>query len=463
MLLICCMSLFMVGLDVTAVTIALPAIHEDLAAGISGLQWTVGGYTLVLASLLMFGGSVADRFGRKRVFVLGLAVFSAGSLLCSVAPTLEFLIACRILQAVGGAMMNPVAMAIITNAFTDPRARAQAVGVRGAVYGVSMALGPVVGGVLVSEIGWRAIFWANVPLGLIAIILTLAFIPESKAARPRRFDPAGQLFVMVFFSAVTFGIIEAPSRGWTSPVILGALLGSGAALVLFVLNEQRRNEPLVDLRFFRSIPFASSIGVSIAAFATLGGFLLLTTLYLQQVRGLSPVEAGLATVPVAVTIIAVSPLSGALVGRSGARAPLLIAGLASMGSCAMLAGAGAQTPFEWLVAAYVLFGLSVGFVNAPITNTAVSGMPRAQAGVAAALATTGRQFGQTLGIALVGAVLAPHAPGQTALVAASAPAWWALTGLGALVFLLGFLATSKHAKESARRTASQLNPEALVA
>src|SRR5512133_1036186 len=196
-LLICSLSLFIVGLDVTVVNIALPSIARDLGAGVSGLQWTVDAYTVVMASLLMFSGSMADRFGRKRVFVTGLGVFSVASLLCSLAPSIELLVAFRVLQAVGASMLNPVAMSIITNTFTEARERAQAVGVWGAVFGVSMALGPVVGGTVVSAIGWRSIFWLNLPVALAAIALTLRYIPESRAPRPRRFDPAGQVLVIV--------------------------------------------------------------------------------------------------------------------------------------------------------------------------------------------------------------------------------------------------------------------------
>src|SRR3954464_4331995 len=186
---VCCLSLFIVGLDVTAVNVALPSIGRELHAGIAGLQWVVDAYTLVLATLLMLSGSTADRLGRKRIFLLGLVLFTIGSLLCSVAPGLGWLIAFRMLQAVGGSMLNPVAMSIITNVFTDPRERAQAIGIWGGVVGLSLALGPILGGVLVDSIGWRSIFWVNVPVGLAAIALTLRFVPESRAARARRLDP----------------------------------------------------------------------------------------------------------------------------------------------------------------------------------------------------------------------------------------------------------------------------------
>src|SRR3954452_22919391 len=462
---ICCLSMLLVGLDITAVNVALPSIGEDLGTGISGLQWTLDAYTLVLASLLMFSGSMGDRFGRKRIFVTGLAVFSVASLLCSLASSVELLVVFRVLQAIGGSMLNPVAMSIITNTFTDPRERAQAVGVWGAVFGVSMALGPILGGTLVSSVGWAWIFLINVPLGLAAIALTLRFVPESRATRPRRTDPVGQVLVIVLLSSVTYGIIEAPNAGWSSPVILGVFGAAGVALLGLLRYEPRLKEPLIDLRFFRSIPFSASIALSVAAFASFGGFLFLNTLYLQDVRGLSPVQAGITIVPLALMTVILSPISGRMVGRRGPRKPLAIAGIASFVACLMLVDIGPSTSTAWLVAAYVVFGIGFGFVNAPITNAAVSGMPREQAGVAAAIATTSRQFGQAVGVAIVGAIVASGAGGSTGagLASATHPAWWTLTGLGAVVLALGVLATSRRATESARRTAGILDPEAVAA
>jgi EmrB/QacA subfamily drug resistance transporter len=356
-------------------------------------------------------------------------------------------------------------MSIITNTFTNPRERAQAVGIWGAVFGISLALGPIVGGTVVSTIGWRAIFYINIPIGLIAILLTSRFIPESKAPRPRRFDPVAQALVITLLATLTYGIIEAPSHGWTSPIIVTALAASGAALLALVLYEPRRDEPLIDPRFFQSIPFTTSVITSVAVFAAFGGFLFLNTLYLQEVRDLSPIQAGLATLPMAVMTMVISPLSGRIVGRHGPRLPLIISGVGLAVGAAMLTGIGPSTPFAQLLAAYVVFGIGFGFVNAPITNAAVSGMPRAQAGVASAIATTSRQFGQTLGVAIVGAIITSgaSASAHAGLAAASHPAWWTLTGCGVLVLLLGLLATTSQARASALRTARTLNPEALAA
>src|SRR5580698_1886436 len=248
---ICCMSLFIVGLDVTIVNIALPSIGRELHAGVSGLQWTIDAYTLVLASLLMLSGSTADRIGRRRTLQTGLAIFTLGSLLCSVAPGLGWLVGFRMLQAIGGSMLNPVAMSIITNTFIEPRERARAIGIWGGVVGLSMALGPLTGGILVETVGWRAIFWVNIPVGIAAIILTALFVPESRAARARRLDPVGQVLVVALLASLTYGIIEGPNAGWGSAKILACFALAAAALICLVVYEPRRNEPLLDLRFFR--------------------------------------------------------------------------------------------------------------------------------------------------------------------------------------------------------------------
>ncbi len=458
---ICSMSLLIVGLDVTIINVALPTIGRDLHASISGLQWTLDAYTLVLASLLMLSGSTADRFGRRRTFIIGLSVFVIGSLLCSVAPSLAWLVVARMLQAVGGSMLNPVAMSIVTNTFTVPHERAQAIGVWASVLGISMALGPVVGGLLVNASGWRSIFWINIPVGLIAIVLTSLYVPESRAPRARRVDVVGQVLVITLLSSMTYGIIEAPNHGWGSRVIVTCFAVTLISLVTLLAYEPRRNEPLIDMRFFRSIPFASATVIAICAFASLGGFLFLNTLYLQDVRGLSPLQTGLDTLPMAAMAMFLPPISGRIVGRHGSRIPLVIAGGALIVSCSMLVRLSASTSYTWLFSAYVIFGLGFGFVNPPITNAAVSGMPRAQAGVAAGIASTSRQIGQTLGVAVVGALVTSRiGRGLHVNIAnASRAGWWTLMGFSLAILVLGIVSTSRSALQSALRTASALNPE----
>ena len=289
---VCCTSLFMVGLDLTIVNVGLPSIGRDLHAGVSGLQWTVAAYTITLAALLMFSGAVADRIGRRTIFQVGLSLFTLGSWLCSLAPGLGALIAFRVLQGVGGSMLNPAALGIITNTFTGPAERARAIGVWDGVFGLSMALGPLLGGVLVGAAGWRGIFWANIPVGLAAISLTALFVPDSKAPRSRRADPAGQFLIIVMLGSLAYAIIEGPTDGWHSPQIFGFFALSAAALSVLLAYEPRREEPMLDFRFFRSVPFAGANLTAVCAIAAMAGFLFLSTLYLQDVRGLSALQAG---------------------------------------------------------------------------------------------------------------------------------------------------------------------------
>ncbi len=457
------MSLLIVGLDNTIVNVALPSIQRELHTSVSGLQWTVDAYTLVLASLLMLSGSMGDRLGRRRVFELGLVLFTLGSLLCSLAPTLGFLIAFRMLQAVGGSMLNPVAMSIIRNVFTDPRERAQAIGIWGATVGISLALGPVVGGALVDTAGWPAIFWINIPVGLLALVLTFRFVPESRALRARRIDPVGQVLVIVLLASLTYAIIEAPSSGWLSTQTLGLFALSALALVGLVAYEPRRGDPLLELRFFRSVPFSSASAIAVCAFAGLAGFLFLNTLYLQDVRHLSAFTAGLYTLPIAAMTLIFSPLSGRLVGRHRSRTALLAGGLGLMLGGALLTGIGSTTPLPSLLPAYFVFGIGFGMVNAPITNTAIAGMPPAQAGVAAAVASTSRQVGQTLGVAIVGAIVAENtgAVGR-GFMAASHAGFWIVAGCGLAVILLGLASTTAWASATARRVAGQLSGQELA-
>jgi EmrB/QacA subfamily drug resistance transporter len=455
---ICCMSILMVGMDVTIVNVALPSIGRDLHAPVSSLQWTTAAYTVVLASLLMLGGSTADRLGRARVFKCGLALFTLASLACSLAPSVGWLVAARVLQGAAGAMLNPVAMSIIRNTFEDPRERAQAIGIWGAVVGISMALGPVLGGVLVG-LSWRAVFLVNIPIGLAAIALTARFVPESRAPRPRRPDPVGQLLVIVMLASLTSAIIEGPGHGWGSPWIVGLALTAAVSLVTLVHYELHRVDPLIELRFFASRPFAAATVIAIAAFTAFGGFLFLNTLYLQEVRGLSPLSAGLCTLPLAAMTVVCSPISGRVVGSRGVRWPLVVGGLGLGVGSLMLVSLSPDTSLGWLLAAYCIFGLGFGAVNPPITNAAVSGMPPSQAGVAAAVATTSRQVGLTLGVAVVGALATARVDGSLPehLAAASHAAWWLIAAIGAGIVALGLAASTPAAHASAERTAARLH------
>jgi EmrB/QacA subfamily drug resistance transporter len=460
---ICCLSLLLVSMDVTIVNVALPAIRRDLSTTTAGLQWVIDAYTLVLASLLMLSGSIADRFGRRRVFQIGLALFTAASALCSLAPSLGVLVAFRMLQAVGASMLNPVAMSIITNVFIEPKARARAIGTWGAVVGVSMGLGPLIGGALTESVGWRSIFWINVPIGLAAIGLAQLFVPESKAPHARRADPLGQVLMFSALLAVTYAIIEGPRLGWGSPLVTGLFAGTVAAIVALVVYEPRLEEPLLDLRFFRSVPFSSATLVAVLSFSAFSGFLFLNALYLQEVRGLAPFQTGLYTLPLALATVVCSPVSGWLIGRSGTRTPLVLAGAGIATSALLLASLDAGTPIARVITAYVVFGVGFGLVNAPITNTAVSGMPRARAGLAAAVASTSRQVGASLGVAL-GGTIAQGRAGSAGNLIAGMHAFFGLAAVAGLcIVALGVLSSSAWGRETLRRTAALIEEGDRVA
>jgi EmrB/QacA subfamily drug resistance transporter len=451
---ICCASMIVVVMDISIVNVALPAIRHDLHASVSGLQWTVDAYTLVLAGFLLLAGSTADRFGRRRIFQIGLTAFGLGSLLCSLAPSIGWLIAARALQAVGGTMLNPVALAIVATTFSDPAERARAIGVFGSVSGLSLALGPILGGGLVDGFGWHAIFWVNVPIVVVAIVCTALFVPESRAARARRFDPVGQSLVVVILSSVVYAIIESKRLGWSSPVILGLLVVAALGVLGILGYEPRRADPLLELRLFRSVPFSSAILMAFFALCGFGAFLFVTTQYLQDVRGMSALTAGLCLLPVGVLVVVLSPFTGRLVGTRGPRLPLVIAGVAlALGGGASI-WLGPATPLPAVLAIYLLFGVFLGMVNTPITNTAVAGMPRSMAGLAASLGSAGRQTGITVGVAIAGTIVGSSLTrGGPAFTSAGHGVWWLVLGLGTGIQSLALLSTSPRALATAGRAA----------
>ncbi|BDD82533.1 MFS transporter [Tsukamurella pulmonis] len=433
----CSLSLLISSMDVTIVNVALPAIGRQMQASVTHLQWVVDLYTLTLASLLVLSGATADRFGRRRVFRIGLTVFAAGSLLCSIAPTIDVLIGARAIQALGGSMLTPVALSIVTAVFTEPSERARAIGVWGAVVGVSTAIGPLVGGLLIDALGWRSVFWVNLPVCAVALALTYAVVPESKASRPRSIDPLGQvLAIAVMFTAV-FGLIER------APLML---LLSAATLVAFLAHERRHPSPFIDLRFFRSIPFSAATLTAVCAFAGFGAFLFTMSLYLQTVRHFTAVQTGLMFLPMAVCVLLASPVSGRWVARFGPRPSLLGAGALMTAAATALTTVDAHTPVPELGVVFAAFGIGFGLVNAPITNSAVSGMPLDRAGAAAAVASTSRQLGISLGVALCG------------LVAGDA-LWWAVAAFAAVVIALALVSTGARAERSRARIAPLLEAQ----
>ena len=453
MLAICCLSQFIVGVDNTIVTIALPAIRSSLHASFASAQWTVDAYQIVLGAFLVSAGATADRWGRRRTLQTGLGIFAAGSLLCGISPNVGWLIAFRVLQALGGSMMNPVAMAIISHAYPNPKRRAKAFGVWSGVYGLSMAAGPVTGGLLVAYVGWRSIFWATAPIAVAAIVLCARFVPESRGLPARRIDPVGQALLVCGLTALTFSIIEGHTLGWTSGQVVTPLAVCVLCAAGFLRWEARHPEPLIDLSFFRSIPFSAGISMSLIGMASAGGYLWVITFYLQDARGLSPQAAGFALVPAAAAVLLIAPMSGRIAANHGPRVPLIASGIGLAASGLMLAGIERQTPMFLLVGSFLAFGIGFGMLNAPITSISVSGMPPSRSGVAAAVASTGRQVGQAIGVAIAGALvipgLTPHI--DASLPTASRPAFWAIALGGSCVACVAALATTRRALNTTRR------------
>ncbi|HTK06094.1 MAG TPA: MFS transporter [Ktedonobacteraceae bacterium] len=461
-LILCCISVFLAGLDTSILNIALPSIQHDFHASISEAQWTLDAYTLVIASILMLSSSTADRVGRRRIFQIGVSLFTLGSLLCSLAPDITWLIVFRMMQAVGGSMLNPVAMSIISNTFIEPSERARAIGAWGGVAGISLSLGPILGGFLVNSIGWRSIFWINVPIGIVVVLLTARFVPESKAPHPRRFDPIGQVLVIALLGLLIYGIIEVPSYGWTSFQILACLLGAAICLVGLIGYERVRQEPLIDIRFFRSAPFSGASVIALCAFMAQGGFMILNTLYLQDILHFSPLQAGITFLPMAVFLAISSPLSGRVVGRYGSRRSLLIGGVAIAIAGLLAAILYNSLPFIGLLVCYALVGAGIGWANASISNTALAGMPRAQAGAAAGIASTMRQLGAALGVAIIGSVIASrvtHLTASSGFADAYRISWSIIAACGFAVLFLGLITTGAWAKRTATQNAQRMQLE----
>ncbi|HEY5398847.1 MAG TPA: MFS transporter [Trebonia sp.] len=455
---VCCSALFMVGLDNTIVNVGLPEIGKSLHTSVAGLQWTVAGYTIVLASMLMFSGALADRIGRRTIFQVGLSLFTLGSWLCSLAPSLSWLIGFRVLQGVGGSMLNPAALGIITNTFITPSDRAKAIGVWDGVSGLSMALGPVIGGILVGTVGWRGIFWANIPVGLAAIAMTALLVPDSRAPKGRRADPLGQILVITMLASLAYAIIQGPANGWFSVQTLGFFLVSVTALLILLRYEPRRPDPLIDLRFFKSIPFSAANATAVCAIAASAGFLFLTTLYLQDVRGFSALRAGLTLLPMPIMMAVCSPISGRILARHGSRVPFVIAGAALTLSTAALSQLSVSSGPLFLIATYGLFGVGAGMVNVPISNGVMSGVPKSQAGVASGMNSSSRQLGQSLGVAIVGSVLAASLRGSLhgGFLEAAHAGWWIMAGCGYAVLVLGVIATTQWAKATAIKAGADI-------
>jgi EmrB/QacA subfamily drug resistance transporter len=351
-------------------------------------------------------------------------------------------------------MLNPVALSIISQIFVGREERAKALGVWGAVVGISMSLGPIIGGLLIESIGWRSVFWINLPICAAALLLTAIFVPETKSTTMRNVDPIGQALAVLFLFGVVYALIEGPGLGWTNPRVVVIAIVAVLAFVGFLRYESRRHDPFLDLRFFRSIPFTSATVTAISAFAAWGAFLFMMSLFLQGERGYSAMHTGLIYLPIALGALLFSPLSERLVARYGARPSLLTAGVLISAAAMMLTFLTKTTPVWQLLIVFAVFGIGFSMVNAPLTNAAVSGMPLDRAGAASAVTSTSRQVGVSIGVALCGSVAGSAMTAAGADFAAAArPLWFVCVGLGLVILALGVFATSQRGMRSAERLA----------
>jgi EmrB/QacA subfamily drug resistance transporter len=412
---------FMLLLDITVVNTALPSIAKDLHASFDDLQWVIDAYTLTLAAVVLNAGSLADRLGRRAAFAAGLAIFSLSSLAAGLAPDATFLNVARAVQGIGGAAMFAVSLAMLAQEFAPGRERGTAMGVYGATIGVSVAIGPLVGGAITSGLGWRWVFFLNVPIGAAALAVTFARLRESRDPNATRIDWLGQATLSGALLALVLALLRGNDQGWGSPLILSLLGGAAALLVAFVAVESRVPEPMLPLGLFRRPAFT---GVQLAATgvsASLFALFLYLTLYLQDYLGYSPLQAGLRYLPITLVTFFAAPVAGSLLGRVHARV-LMAVGLAGTGVGLVLMS-GLQTGSTWtaLLPGFIVAGLGVGLLNPVIGDVALSVVPKEQSGMAAGINDTFRQVGIAVGVAAWGALFLARASDKVAKVAANTP------------------------------------------
>jgi EmrB/QacA subfamily drug resistance transporter len=399
------LGLFMIFLDALIVNVGLPEIQRGFNVGEAGLQWVVAAYSLGMAMFIMTAATLADLHGRRVWYITGVAVFTVASVACGLAPSLEVLNIARGVQGVAAATANVTSLALVSHAFPDPKQKARAIGIWTAIASVGTAVGPTLGGFLVEHWGWRSIFLVNVPFGILVIAMTLHYVAESRDERPRHLDMPGQLLFVAAVGALAYAVIEGPQRGWLSPMILALFAIAAVSAVTFVRVERKSADPMMDVTLFRDPAYALAIGTICAVLFTIYGMLLLTTQFLQNVRGYPPQVTGLMMLPFSASVTIVSPLVGRMVGRLGARAPILV-GLACMiaGLVVLMVGGHGST---WVVlVGLALTGIGGALCLTPITTLAMTSVPPQRAGMASGIMSAQRAIGSTVGFAVMGSVLA---------------------------------------------------------
>jgi EmrB/QacA subfamily drug resistance transporter len=406
------LGLFMIMLDNTVVNVALPSIQRDLGAQLSELEWIVSGYALAFAAFLLTGGKLADLLGRRLVYVIGLVIFGGSSLACALAPGAGFLIGARAVQGVGAALMNPATLSIITATF-PARQRGTAIGIWVGVAASALAIGPLVGGLLTEHAGWSSIFYVNVPVGAAAIAVSFLLIEESKdSSREQRPDLPGLLTSGFGLFALTYALIEGNSHGWTSGRIVGAFAIAAVSLTAFVLLELRQRLPMLDLSLFRSGTFTGANTVLLLVTLAMFGVFFFLSLYMQNVLGYSAVQAGAAFLPMTLLVVLVAPIAGRMSDRLGSRA-LMAIGMTLVGTQLLyFSRIGVHESYWALVPGMLLGGIGMPSVMTPASAAALSGVSNDKAGVGSAVLNTSRQVGGSIGIALMGAIMAHEIAGR---------------------------------------------------
>ncbi len=401
-----CLSLMVIGVDNTILNVALPTLVRDLHATTSQLQWIVDAYTLVFAGLLLTAGSLGDRFGRRRNLAIGLVIFGVGSVASALVGSPNHLIATRALMGIGGALIMPATLSIISNVFTVPAERARAIAVWAGFSAVGIAIGPLSGGWLLQHFWWGSVFMVNIPIVALALIGGRLFVPESKDPSPHRLDPVGALLSIVGLVALVWAIIEAPGQGWTDSTTLATFLLAAVMLGGFVAWELHTDHPMLDVHFFANPRFtAASTAVTLVFFALFGSTFLLTQ-YLQFVLGYTALQAGLRVGPVAIMLFIAAPLSARVVERLGTKA-VVASGLAIVSvALVILSFATVTSGYGPVLLSMLLMGLGMGMTMAPATESIMGSLPRAKAGVGSAVNDTTRQVGGALGVAILGSLLA---------------------------------------------------------
>jgi EmrB/QacA subfamily drug resistance transporter len=400
-----CIGLFMVLLDASIVTVALPTIQRDLHAQLSDLQWVVDAYTLPFAVLLLTAGTLGDRFGRKRVFLVGLVVFTLGSALCGLAPTLGWLIAGRVLQGAGGAALSPGSLSVLAAAFTVPRERTQVIGIWSGVSGIALAAGPLVGGLLIQVSSWQAIFFVNLPIGVVGLLLGLRVLAESRNPAANRLDLPGQALAIAGLAALTYALIEGQSDGWGSALIVGLFAAAAILLIAFLFVEARVREPLLPLGLFKSVIFSTAnVAALVVGFALLGTVFFIAQFF-QEVQGYTALQSGERTLPTTIGIFIVAPLAGRITARFGPRLPVALGGVLSGTALLLLTRLTPTTGYGDIWWNFAMFGIGIGLMLSPITSAVLAATPPTRAGLASSMVNTSRQIGSVLGIAVLGALV----------------------------------------------------------